>query len=197
MMTTITGITIAPSEILPAAQASVTLLETPSLSLKDMNKLPVHRTSATQTQNPVTNQQATQYSPTVINKATDSNDLIRLAHKISMTEGSAKRDQMVHTGDLIKLNQTGTNTPPAPVAITRSTASNTITVDVKSVGVNSENLIDTHGTLLSHQGSSRIPRPNAVGQRKFMRQETFTVSDQPETTDEQVIRECPAEQMLK
>lgn len=197
MMTTITGITIAPSTTQVIASSSVPPAETLSLSLKDMNKLPIQRTSATQTQSLLMHQQATQSSPVVISKATDSNDLVRLVHKMSMTEVLPKRDQMVHTGDLIKLHQTGTNTPPPLVAITRSTASNTNAVSLKSVGINCETQLETLGASLNHQGNSKIPRPSPMAQRKFVRQETFTVSNQPESSDDQVFKECPAELMLK
>lgn len=199
MVTTISGITIAPSTVSPIAQAPVIApqVDLPSLSLKDMNKLPVQRTSATQTQNLLVHQQATQSSPAVTNKATDSNDLVRLVHKMSMTEMSPKRDQMVHAGDLIKLHQTGTNTPPPLVAITRSTASNTNAVSLKSVGINCEHQFESLGATSSHQGNSKIPRPSPMAQRKFVRQETFTVATSPELNDEQVFKECPAEIMLK
>lgn len=197
MMTTITGITIAPSTVSTVAQTPGQQNDVPSLSLKDMNKLPVQRTSATQTQNILTHQQATQSSPIVINKATDSNDLVRVVHKMSMTEVLPRRDQMVHTGDLIKIHQTGTNTPPPLVAITRSTASNTNNVSLKSVGINCEAQVETLGNLLNHQGNSKIPRPSPMAQRKFVRQETFTVSSPPESNEEKDYKECPAEILLK
>lgn len=191
IMTVVKGITIAPTNV------SVQPTESSSLSLKDMNKLPIQRTSATQTNSPLMHQQATQSSPIVINKATDSGDLIRLVHKMSMTETSQKRDQMVHTADLVKLNQTGTNTPKIVVPITRSTASNTNVVDVKSVGINCETQSESLGIPTSHQGSSKIPRPSPMAQRKFTRQETFTVSTKSSISDEDVINECPVEMMLK
>jgi hypothetical protein len=208
MMTTIKGITIAPSTVQSQPQPTVEPpVSVASLSLKDMNKLPITRTSATQTLNPSMNQQATQYSPLVINKATDSNDLIRVVHKPTMTEVAQKRDQVVHTGDLVKFQQIGTNTPPPVVAITRSTASNTNSVTLKTVGTNCENQTESLSlphedrnrvsATLSHsfgeeRGSSKIPRPSPMAQRKFMRQETFTVSsNQPE------VKECPAERLLK
>lgn len=191
MMTTIKGITISPSTV--ANQQSAVEPLVGSLSLRDMNKLPITRTSATQTLNPSMNQQATQYSPLVTNKATDSNDLIRVVHKLSMTEVSPKRDQMVHTGDLLKVQQAGTNTPPALVAITRSTASNTNLVTLKSIGTNCEN--QTESLSLSHLGnSSKIPRPSPMAQRKFVRQDTFTVSESESPLE---VKECPAEKLLK
>lgn len=190
MMTTIKGITISPSTV-PNQQ----LVEAPvsSLSLKDMSKLPIVRTSATQTLNPSMHQQATQYSPLVTSKATDSNDLIRVVHKLSMTEVSAKRDQTSHTGDLVKVQQTGTNTPPPLVAITRSTASNTNSIATKTVGTNCEQQTENLNLSLNQIGnSSKIPRPSPMAQRKFVRQETFTVS-----TNEPEVKECPAEKLLK
>lgn len=192
MMTVVKGITIAPSNL------SAQLSEVPSLSLKDLNKLSVQRTSATQTMNPSMHQQATQSSPIVINKATDSGDLIRLVHKMSNTEVSQKRDQMVHTADLVKLNQAGTNTPKAVVPVTRSTASNTSTVHVKSVGINCETQPESLNVPTNNnQGTSKIPRPSPMTQRKFTRQETFTVSTKSSLSDEDVVRECPAEVMMR
>lgn len=189
MKTTIKGITIAPSTVQPQPPPQVER-QSSSLSLRDMSKLPITRTSATQTANPMTQQQSTQYSPVVINKATDSNDLIRMAHKFAMTDASQKCDQIVHTGDLVKVQQIGTNTPPALVAITRSTASNTNSVTLKSVGTNCE---QAQSQSESHFGtSSKIPRPSPMAQRKFTRQDTFTVSTNPPE-----IKECPAEKLLK
>lgn len=192
MKTVIKGITIAPTAtVQPPAPLEPQMS---SLSLKDMNKLPITRTSATQTLNPTKNQQGTQFSPVVNSKATDSNDLIRMAHKSASTEIAQKRDQIVHTGDLVKVQQIGTNTPPPVVAITRSTASNTNSIIVKSVGVNCEQTQNqTENLSLSHLGtSSKIPRPSPMAQRKFVRQDTFTVSK--ESTE---IKECPAEKLLK
>jgi hypothetical protein len=197
MKTTIEGITIAP-EILVVDQAK--LPEFPSLSLRDLNKLPVTRTNGTQTLSPMIRQQSTQSSPMAIfNKATDSNDLIRLVHKVSMTEVSQKRDQMVHTGDLVIVAQTGTNTPQPIIPATRSTASNTSAITVKSIGVNCESQVELSSSPLNlSTSSSKIPRPSPMSQRKFVRQETFTVSRQPtlEIEPEPVMR-CPAEMMLK
>lgn len=160
-----------------------------------MNKSPAQKTSATQTMHPLMHQQATQSSPIVINKATDSTDLIRLVHKMSMTEVSQKRDQMVHTADLVKISQTGTNTPTPVVPLTRSTASNTSAVDVKSVGINCETQFESLGIPI-HQGTSKIPRPSPIlNQKKFTRQETFTVSTKSSMSDEDIVRECPVEMM--
>lgn len=187
MMTTIKGITIPPSTV-PNQQPTIEPTVA-SLSLKDMNKLPVVRTSATQTLNPLMHQQATQYSPLVTSKATDSNDLIRVVHKLSMTEVSPKRDQMVHTGDLVKVQQTGTNTPATPVATTRTTASNTNSVTLKSVGTNCEHQTENLNLSVNQIGnSSKIPRPSPMAQRKFVRQDTYTVP---------MNQECPAEKLLK
>ena len=200
-MITVEGITIAP--VLPSVKEPVKDTKEPpkrelsSLSLRDMNKLPVTRTNATQTLNPLMHQQATQYSPAVINKATDSNDLIRSVHKMSMTEVAQTRDQMAHTGDLIKVLQIGTNTPPPVVPLTRSTASNTTTLLVKSVGTNSDATIEhvqNQSGSLSVNNSSKIPRPSPSAQRKFARQDTFTVAKQSE---EAKMKECPAEALLK
>lgn len=188
MMTTIKGITISPSTVSNQQSVEQSIA---SLSLKDLNKLPIVRTSATQTLNPSMHQQATQYSPVVTSKATDSNDLIRVVHKLSMTEVSPKRDQMVHTGDLVKLQQMGTNTPPQLVAITRSTASNTNSITVKSVGTNCESQTENLNLSLNQIGS-KIPRPSPMAQRKFVRQETFTVS-----SNQSEVKECPAEKLLK
>ena len=187
----IKGITIAPSTVSPPAPPERQLS---SLSLKDMAKLPITRTNATQTLNPTKHQQGTQYSPLLTSKATDSNDLIRLVHKFAMTDASQKRDQIVHTGDLVKVQQVGTNTPPPVIAITRSTASNTNLLTVKSVGVNCEQTqLNLESLSLNNLGaSSKIPRPSPMAQRKFVRQETFTVS-----TNSQDFKECPAERLLK
>lgn len=170
--------------------------DVPSLSLKDMNKLPITRTSATQTFIPLTHSQTTQSSPSVINKATDSTDLIRVVHRTSMTEVSQKRDQNVHTGDLIKVIQVGTNTPPALVPITRSTASNTNTVNVNSVGINCETQPDSLA-LSVPWNSSKIPRPSPTAHRKFVRQETYTVANQSKEDDDEIVKQCPAEALLK
>lgn len=198
MTTSIKGITIAPSKQVEETKPEV--LSASSLSLKDMNKLPVTRTSATQTFGVSTQQQGTQSSPIVINKATDSNDLVRLAHKTSMTEVSQKRDQIVHTGDLIKVLQAGTNTPPPVVALTRSTACNTSAPLVKSVGINCETsqleTTQNHlGNGLALNNSSKIPRPSPMAQRKFVRQETFTVSTG--SGSDNAVKECPAEALWK
>jgi hypothetical protein len=201
MMTMIKGITISPSTV---ANKTVEIIPTASpLSLKDMNKLPITRTSATQTFNPLTHNQTTQSSPNVTHKATDSNDLIRLVHKNSMTEVAQKRDQIVHTSDLIKFQQAGTNTPPPVVPITRSTASNTNLITVKSVGINCETQSEPTSNLsLNHIGNgSKIPRPmpqpSPNTQRKvFVRQETFTVAKSP-PPQINFMQECPAEKMLK
>lgn len=192
VVTIVKGITIASS--VPSS-ASLQQSEVSSLSLKDMNKFPIQRTSATQTQSIPVHQQATQISPSVINKATDANDLIRLVHKMSQSEVLQKRDQMVHTKDLVQLHQTGTNTPLAVVPITRSTASNTNAVTTKTVGVNCENQSEPLGALLNQQGNSKIPRPSPMAQRKFVRQETFTVSKKP--AEDNIAKECPAEMLLK
>lgn len=192
VVTIVKGITIAST--VPSS-ASLQQSEVSSLSLKDMNKFPIQRTSATQTQSIPVHQQATQISPSVINKATDANDLIRLVHKMSQSEVLQKRDQMVHTKDLVQLHQTGTNTPLAVVPITRSTASNTNAVTTKTVGVNCENQSETLGALLNQQGNSKIPRPSPMAQRKFVRQETFTVSKKP--AEDNIAKECPAEMLLK
>jgi hypothetical protein len=191
MTTTIKGITIAPQS---KQQPELMERQSSSLSLKDMSKAPITRTSATQTLSPTRNQQGTQFSPLVTSKATDSNDLIRLVHKFANTEVSQKRDQIVHTGDLVKVQQIGTNTPPPVFAITRSTASNTNLVTVKSVGVNCEQTQNSMESLsLNHLGtSSKIPRPSPMAQRKFVRQDTFTVSTSPPE-----VKECPAEKLLK
>ena len=212
MVTFVKGITIAPSTPVSPIQVPVNLPEVPSLSLKDMNKLPIQRTSATQTQHSLVHQQGTQFSPSVVNKATDANDLIRLVHKMSQSEVPQKRDQMVHTKDLVELNQIGTNTPPVVVPTTRSTASNTSAIFTKNVGVNCEYVPESLGTVLSQResvrealgiglsqlgngnGGSKIPRPSPMAQRKFVRQETFTVKKPAEDDD---AKECPAEMLLK
>lgn len=192
-MISIGGITIAPEVVAPVPVPASRFSEIPALSLKDLNKLPVTRTNATQTLSPMVHQQSTQSQPMVISKATDSNDLIRLAHKTSMTETSQKRDQISHTADLVKVTQAGTNTPQPVVPLTRSTASNTSSVAVMSVGVNCETQVEFNGSPLNHSNSSsKIPRPSPMPQRKFVRQETFTVATMPTE-----VKECPAELMLK
>lgn len=195
MRTKIEGITIDPA---------VNDTETPraseptSLSLRDMNRSPATRTNGTQTLNTLTNQQGTQSTPMVINKATDSNDLIRLAHKTSNTELCQKRDQMVHTADLIRVTQTGTNTPQKVILTSRSIASNTNAITVKSIGVNCETQVELNGSALAHSSSaSKIPRPSPTPQRKFQRQETFTVSKIPTLDKAPDTLKCPAEMMLK
>lgn len=194
-MTAVKGITIAPS----ASPERELRSDVPLLSLRDMNKQPIVRTNATQTYSPSTHQQGTQASPAVINKATDANDLIRLVHKTSMTEVAQKRDQIVHTGDLIKVLQIGTNTPHPVMPVTRSTASNTDMINVKSVGINVETSMETipnNQGNLSLNNLSKIPRPSPMAQRKFVRQDTFTVSTMiPVETPP--VRECPAEAALK
>lgn len=192
MVTIVKGINITATA---PAQVPVEQPDVPSLSLKDMNKLPVQRSSATQTQIPLVHQQATQSTISVTNKATDSNDLVRLVHKLSQSEVTLKRDQMSHTKDLLQVHQTGTNTPPVVVPITRSTASNTLAVTTKNVGVNCETQMETLTTGLNQQGNSKIPRPSPMAQRKFVRQDTFTVSKKP--LEENTVKQCPAEMLLK
>lgn len=170
---------------------------TTPLSLKDMNKSPISRTSTTQTSSPLMQPQATQSNPSVTNKATDSNDLVRLVHKMSMTEIPSKRDQIVHTADLIVVHQTGTNTPTLGVTpLMRSTASNTNLISVKSIGVNPcEQQVELMGNNIVN--SSKIPRPSPMSQRKFMRQETFTVTTNNLPAYSDTIKECPAERLFK
>lgn len=190
-MTLVEGITIASTTDQPPNKDAL------SLSLKDMNKLPITRTNGTQTLHLLMHNQTTQSSPSVINKATDSNDLIRVIHRTSMTENPQKRDQNVHTGDLITVLQAGTNTPPPLLPITRTTASNTATVIVKSVGINCDPQSEASAINL-FGNSSKIPRPSPLPQRKFVRQETFTVSStQSKDDDDEIFKQCPAEALLK
>lgn len=192
-MTMIKGITISSSSATSVQEPQMT---TP-LSLKDMNKSPISRTSTTQTSSPLMQPQATQSNPSVTNKATDSNDLVRLVHKMSMTEIPSKRDQIVHTADLIVVHQTGTNTPTLGVTpLMRSTASNTNLISVKSIGVNPcEQQVELMGNNIVN--SSKIPRPSPMSQRKFMRQETFTVTTNNLPAYSDTIKECPAERLFK
>lgn len=116
----------------------------------------------------------TQVSPQATSKSTDSTDLIRTIHRSAGTEVVLKKDQNVHTDDLIKVHNTSTNTIAPKEVQKRTTACNTTAVDVKSVGVNCEEVI----LPLSTSGSaSKIPRPSPSVQRKFVRQETFTVNN--------------------
>lgn len=192
-MTMIKGITISSSSATSVQEPQMT---TP-LSLKDMNKSPISRTSTTQTSSPLMQPQATQSNPSVTNKATDSNDLVRLVHIMSMTEIPSKRDQIVHTADLIVVHQTGTNTPTLGVTpLMRSTASNTNLISVKSIGVNPcEQQVELMGNNIVN--SSKIPRPSPMSQRKFMRQETFTVTTNNLPAYSDTIKECPAERLFK
>lgn len=180
------GITIEPTTTVSAEKVSLV----PALSLQDMNKAPVSRTSATQTLNPSYLQKATQSVPLLNNKATDSADLIRTAHKQSMTNVTEKRDQIVHTSDLVKVTQVGTNTPAVASQSKRTTASNTTSVDQRSVGVSCKLQSDVvESTPVTLAALSKIPRPSPSVERKFVRQETFTVLSAPQ--------ECPAEKLLK
>lgn len=186
VMSLVKGITIDPV-VSESEEKAVTLS---SLSLQDMNKSPMSRSNATQTINPGMQQKGIQSTPILNNKATDSNDLIRLAHKLSMTQATEKRDQNVHTVDLIKVNQIGTNTAQLPIPSTRTTACNTISADKRTVGINC--IIQSEVVESSPANSnvaSKIPRPNSVEHRKFVRQETFTLPSPSQ--------ECPAEKLLK
>lgn len=187
MMTLVKGITIEPVITIPPQEK---ISSVPSLSLQDMSKTPVARSSATQTLNPSMQPKSTQSAPLLISKATDSIDLIRLAHKQSMTNVLEKRDQMVYTSDLVKVSQVGTNTAPVSAPSMRSTACNTTSVDQRCVGITCKIQSDPiESAPVTLANLSRIPRPSPVGERKFVRQETFTVS--------QSSQECPAEKLLK
>lgn len=161
------------------------------LSLQDMAKPPTTRSNSTQTQKIQLQlrDQSTQFSPSITNKSTESNDLIKVSHKPSMTEIVHKHDQSVNTSDLIKTTQTGINTDAAPVIHRKSASTNTSQVIVKSVGIVTEdNKLTLPSRIPRHQPSS----PNA--NRKFQRQDTFTVSTNLQTKEEQ---ECPAEKLFR
>lgn len=116
----------------------------------------------------------TQVSPQATSKSTDSADLIKTVHRSAGTEVVLKKDQIVHTDDLIKVHNSSTNTVAPKEVQKRTTACNTTVVNVKSVGVNCEEVL----VPLSTSGSaSKIPRPSPGVQRKFVRQETFTVNN--------------------
>lgn len=189
-------------DILPSIPVPVTAVGQ-TISLKDITATqPIKTTRSTSSQTqpaPIMIQQSVQNVPkcetratqstftnaSVLSKATDTQNLTRSIHKMSMTDIVQHRDQISHTLDLIRVHAIGTNTPSPIEPMMRSTASNTNTVHVKSVAIQGE--IDLHAT-------SKIPRPSPGNVRKFTRQDTFTVQKSPEPEE---IQECPAEKLLR
>lgn len=147
---------------------------TSSLSLKDMSKLPITRNNTTQTTQGAVHHQMIQVTPYGCNKGTDSIDLIRTVHRATGTELIYKKDQTVNTSDLIRTQNSATNTIAEPKVTKRTTSSNTDAIIQKTIGVNYEPVLESS----SSNGSmtSKIPRPSPSVQRKFNRQDTFTVS---------------------
>ena len=145
-----------------------------SISLKDMAKPPVTRHNTTQTTQGAVNHQMIQVTPYGCNKSTDSIDLIRTVHRAIGTEMIFKRDQNVNTSDLVKTQNIATNTLAEPKVTKRTTSSNTEAVVTKTIGVNYEPAIEPSSSRESM--TSKIPRPSPSVQRKFTRQDTFTIN---------------------
>ncbi|KAL7014324.1 hypothetical protein ACKWTF_015862 [Chironomus riparius] len=151
--------------------------QTPTVSLKDLAKTPTTRHNTTQTTQGAVNHQMIQVTPYGCNKATDSIDLVRTVHRATGTEMIYKRDQTVNTSDLIKTQHTATNTLAEPKVTKRTTSSNTEAVATKTIGVNYEPVLEPSSSKESmKEHTSKIPRPSPSVQRKFTRQETFTVN---------------------
>ena len=149
----------------------------PSVSLKDLVKPPVTRHNTTQTTQGAVNHQMIQVTPYGCNKGTDSIDLIRTVHRATGTEMIYKRDQTVNTSDLIKTQNIATNTLAEPKVTKRTTSSNTEAVTTKTIGVNYEPVLEPSSSKESmKEHTSKIPRPSPSVQRKFTRQDTFTVN---------------------
>jgi hypothetical protein len=88
-----------------------------------------------------------------------------------------KRDQTVNTSDLIKTQNIATNTLAEPKVTKRTTSSNTEAVPTKTIGVNYEPVIEPSSSKEGmKEHTSKIPRPSPSVQRKFTRQDTFTVN---------------------
>jgi hypothetical protein len=173
------------------------------LSLQDMAKPPTTRSNSTQTQKiqTYTRDQSTQFAPSSTNKSTESYDLIKVAHKPSMTEIVHKCEQSVNTSDLIKVTQTGVNTDAPPIVHKKSASTNTSQIIVKSVGIITDQIQETPSAANKIVNQpilpSKIPRhqPNSPNtNRKFTRQDTFTVSSNLIAKEQQ---ECPAEKLFR
>lgn len=205
----IEGVSI-PSTIMETSTSSDQLnASTSFLSLQDMAKPPTTRSNSTQTQKlqTYTRDQSTQFMPSSSNKSTESDDLIRVAHKPSMTEIVHKCEQSVNTSDLIKVTQTGVNTDALPIVHKKSASTNTSQLIVKSVGIITDQVQEpttptaVNRTLNLPILPSKIPRhqPNSPNtNRKFTRQDTFTVatSNLP-TLPTKEQQECPAEKLFR
>ncbi|XP_070508383.1 KN motif and ankyrin repeat domain-containing protein 2 isoform X2 [Chironomus tepperi] len=149
----------------------------PSVSLKDLAKPPVTRHNTTQTTQGAVQHQMVQVTPYGCNKGTDSIDLVRTVNRATGTEMIYKRDQTVNTSDLIKTQNTATNTTVEPQVTKRTTSSNTEAVPTKTIGINYEPVIEPSSSKESmKEYTSKIPRPSPSVQRKFTRQDTFTVN---------------------
>ena len=163
-----------------------------SLENTEMRPQKKARSVVTQTTSPTQQSISTQHAPTAETrstqststitslacKATDTGDLITSKNKQQNTEMPLIKEQACHTRDLIKCHDSSTNTHKEPVCEIRSTATNTEVVSSKSIGLNCDIEIHKHAPK-SLDENTRIPRPHNFspqGQRKFVRQNTFTVT---------------------
>lgn len=198
-----------------------------SLENTEMRPQKKARSVVTQTTSPTQQSISTQHAPTAETrstqststitslacKATDTSDLITSKNKQQNTERPLIKEQACHTRDLIKCHDSSTNTHKEPVNEIRSTATNTEIVTSKSIGLNCDIEVPRHAPK-SLDDITRIPRPqnfSPQGQRKFVRQNTFTVTKQttkiPSPTSSQLqfgslppggdFHSCPVEALLK
>lgn len=165
---------------------------TGSLDNTEMRSQKKARSVVTQTTSPTQQSVSTQHVPTAETrstqststttslacKATDTCDLITSENKQQNTERPSIKEQACHTRDLIRYHDSSTNTHKQPVREIRSTATNTETVSTKAIGLNCDIEIYKHAPK-SLDEITRIPRPQNFSpqvQRKFVRQNTFTVT---------------------
>lgn len=200
-----------------------------SLENTEMRPQKKARSVVTQTTSPTQQSISTQHAPTAETrstqststitslacKATDTGDLITSKHKQQNTERPSIKEQASHTRDLIKCHDSSTNTHKEPVNEIRSTATNTDTITSTSIGLNCDIDVPRQAPK-SLDDITRIPRPqnfSPQGQRKFVRQNTFTVTKQttkipsPSPTSSQLqfgslppggdFHSCPVEALLK
>lgn len=200
-----------------------------SLENTEMRPQKKARSVVTQTTSPTQQSISTQHAPTAETrstqststitslacKGTDTGDLITSRNKQQNTDRPLIKEQSCHTRDLIKCHDSSTNTHKPPISENRSTATNTEIVLSKSIGLNCD--IEVHKYApKSLDEITRIPRPqnfSPQGQRKFVRQNTFTVTKtttkipSPTSSSSQLqfgslppggdFHSCPVEALLK
>lgn len=151
--------------------------------------------------------QMAQSSTSSVSRTTDTADLIKTRHQTAMTERTARKDQQSTTQDLVKLRDYGINTTKQETTAKpqlRTSAANTDRIETKTIGVTCKVTAS-----VDPADDSKIPRPSALfsptSQRKFVRQNTFTVTTKgttkipspiktPEAVEKQI---CPAEALLR